>query len=53
MLERPLVARLTLHAAEIELPARSGGAPLRVTAPLPKDLDKLLKQLGKVRAWNR
>lgn len=52
-IERPLVARLTLHAAEIELPARAGGAPLRITAPLPKDLDKLLKQLGKVRAWNR
>jgi len=51
--ERPLMARLTLHAARIELPTRSGGAPLVVNAPLPKDLEKLLKQLGKVRAFTR
>ena len=51
--ERPLIARLTLHAAEIELPVRSGGGPLVVAAPLPKDLEKLLKQLGKVRAFTR
>lgn len=51
--ERPLIARLTLHAAEIELPVRSGGGRLVVAAPLPKDLEKLLKQLGKVRAFTR
>jgi len=51
--ERPLIARLTLHAAAIELPARSGGAPLVVAAPLPVDLERLLKQLGKVRAFTR
>ncbi len=49
--ERPLITRLTLHAAAIELPAlRPGGAALRVEAPLPKDLAQLLKQLARVRA---
>jgi len=53
--ERPLIARLTLHAAAIEVPAPGGpeGARVRVEAPLPKDLAQLLKQLGKVRAWER
>jgi len=49
--ERPLIARLTLHAAAIRLPAPRGGADIAVSAPLPKDLAHLLKQLGKVRAW--
>jgi 23S rRNA pseudouridine1911/1915/1917 synthase len=49
--ERPLVARLTLHAAAIEFPAPSaGGRMVRVEAPLPEDLARLLKQLAKVRA---
>lgn len=49
--ERPLIARLTLHAAAIELPApRVGGGTIRVEAPLPKDLSQLLKQLARVRA---
>jgi 23S rRNA pseudouridine1911/1915/1917 synthase len=48
--ERPLVSRLTLHAAEIVLPAPGGGPPIRVGSPLPKDLANLLKQLGRVRA---
>jgi len=52
-IERPLVARLTLHAAEIRLPARAGGPPLVVAAPLPKDLERLLKQLAKVRSFSR
>jgi 23S rRNA pseudouridine1911/1915/1917 synthase len=48
--ERPLVTRLTLHAAEIELEGPRGGV-LRVSAPLPRDLAQLLKQLGRVRAF--
>jgi 23S rRNA pseudouridine1911/1915/1917 synthase len=51
--ERPLIERLTLHAAAIEVPSPSDPArTLRVEAPLPKDLTQLLKQLAKVRAWN-
>ena len=50
--ERPLVTRLTLHAAEVAVPSPSApGRTIRVEAPLPKDLAKLLKQLGKVRPW--
>ncbi|HVQ23823.1 MAG TPA: RNA pseudouridine synthase, partial [Planctomycetota bacterium] len=52
--ERPLITRLTLHAAEIDVPSPGrAGERIRVAAPLPKDLEKLLKQLGKVRAWQR
>ncbi len=51
--ERPLITRLTLHAAALELPSpRDATRTIRVEAPLPKDLAQLLKQLGKVRAWN-
>jgi 23S rRNA pseudouridine1911/1915/1917 synthase len=50
--ERPLISRLTLHAAAIEVPApRDPARTIRVEAPLPKDLSQLLKQLAKVRAW--
>jgi 23S rRNA pseudouridine1911/1915/1917 synthase len=50
--ERPMIARLTLHAAAIEVPSpRDPARTLRVEAPLPKDLAQLLKQLAKVRAW--
>jgi RluA family pseudouridine synthase len=50
--ERPLITRLTLHAAAIEVPApRAPERSIRVEAPLPKDLAQLLKQLGKVRPW--
>jgi 23S rRNA pseudouridine1911/1915/1917 synthase len=50
--ERPLIARLTLHAAAVELESpRDAARTTRVEAPLPKDLAQLLKQLGKVRAW--
>jgi 23S rRNA pseudouridine1911/1915/1917 synthase len=48
--ERPLIERLTLHAAEIAFASPS--APERtiaVEAPLPRDLERTLKQLGKVR----
>ena len=50
MPEKPLVDRLTLHASEVDLPplgARSDS--LTITAPLPKDFERLLKQLRKVR----
>jgi len=50
--ERPLITRLTLHAAAIEVPSpREPERTVRVEAPLPKDLEKLLKQLAKVRPW--
>lgn len=50
--ETPLVARLTLHAQSITFPDLVGGedaVPLKVEAPLPKDLAHTLKQLAKVR----
>ncbi len=53
--ERPLIDRLTLHAAEIAIPELSGsdgGTRTRVEAPVPKDLERTLKQLAKTRAWN-
>ncbi len=56
MPEKPLIDRLTLHAHEVllapELSAALGmpaGESLHVTAPVPKDLERLLKQLRKVR----
>lgn len=49
--ERPLMARQTLHAAGIVLPELTPGAgPIEVEAPLPKDYSTVLKQLEKVRA---
>ncbi|MGB0331567.1 MAG: RluA family pseudouridine synthase [Planctomycetota bacterium] len=48
--ERPLIDRLTLHAHEVVLPplgART--APLEIVAPVPRDLERVLKQLRKVR----
>ena len=47
--ERPLLARLALHAYSIEVIDRNG-QPLVLTAPLSKDLDATLKQLGK---WSK
>jgi len=56
--ETPLIDRLTLHAAAIEFPDPSdpigpaeggGGRRIRVEAPMPRDLERVLKQLGKVR----
>ena len=49
--ERPLIERLTLHAAEIafaspSLPERT----IAVESPLPRDFVRTLKQLAKVRA---
>jgi len=62
-LENPLIERLTLHAASIDypdpasLPERERYEPddfararrVRVEAPLPKDMARLLKQLEKAR----
>lgn len=44
--ERPLLTRLALHAHGIEVVDRFGNV-IRITAPLSKDLDATLKQLGK------
>jgi RluA family pseudouridine synthase len=43
--ERPLLARVALHSEEISLPHPITGAPLTITAPLPKDLKVALKYL--------
>jgi 23S rRNA pseudouridine1911/1915/1917 synthase len=49
--EKPLLARLGLHAAELELPdyrpAAESSAPLTLTAPLPRDMAALIKQMEK------
>lgn len=44
--EKPLLGRLALHAAELSLTGMSG-EPLLFTAPLPKDMSALNKQLEK------
>jgi 23S rRNA-/tRNA-specific pseudouridylate synthase len=52
--ESPLIERLTLHARAIEFPEPvppAGRAPraVRVEAPIPKDLARVIKQMGKFR----
>ena len=47
--ERPLLSRLALHAYSMEL-TNLQEEPLSLTAPLSKDLETTLKQLGK---WGR
>ena len=54
--ENPLIARLTLHALSIDFPdPGQDPAPgeaarrIRVEAPIPRDLARLLKQMAKVR----
>ena len=49
--ERPLMPRLTLHARSIAWPRPGTDGTLtdRVEAPLPKDFERTLKQLHKVR----
>jgi 23S rRNA pseudouridine955/2504/2580 synthase len=49
--ERPLIDRLTLHAASIELALEPGAPATRIEAPLPKDFSRALKQLAKVRPY--
>ena len=46
--ERPLIDRLTLHAAAVRLPAFQGGE-IAVEAPYPKDLRILLSKMEKFR----
>ncbi|MDA1259675.1 MAG: RNA pseudouridine synthase, partial [Planctomycetota bacterium] len=46
--ERPLLDRLSLHAASVRLPRFEGGEDLTIEAPLPADLDRTLRQL---RRW--
>ena len=42
--------RLTLHAERVVLPPVGDRAePLEITSPLPRDYERLLKQLRKVR----
>ena len=50
--EGPLIERLTLHAAAIEFPA-ADGSRRRVESPLPRDFERVLKQLAKVRPPRR
>ncbi|MEW6252780.1 MAG: RluA family pseudouridine synthase [Planctomycetota bacterium] len=46
--ERPLIDRLTLHAARLTLAHPAGGARLSFEAPLPKDLRATLHQLRRL-----
>lgn len=46
--ERPLVDRLTLHAASVSLVHPARHASMQFTAPLPKDLRATLVQLGRL-----
>jgi len=46
--ERPLVERLTLHAAAVSLCHPATGKPMRFAAPLPKDLRATLAQLRRL-----
>ena len=46
--ERPLVARLTLHAAQLTFDQPTTGERLTFEAPLPKDLRATLAQLGRL-----
>jgi RluA family pseudouridine synthase len=52
--ETPLIARLTLHAAQLEIPSLvEAGQVVRIEAPLPPDFARTLKQLSKVRPPRR
>jgi 23S rRNA pseudouridine1911/1915/1917 synthase len=46
--ERPLIERLTLHAAEVSLFHPASGERMRFASPLPKDLRATLVQLGRL-----
>ena len=46
--EKPLLARLGLHAAELSLPAwDTGENPIKLHAPLPRDMAALVRQMEK------
>jgi len=46
--ERPLIARLTLHAARLTVRHPGTGEPVSFEAPVPKDLRATLNQLAKL-----
>ena len=47
--EKPLLARLGLHAAELSLPAaESDKGIIQLSAPLPRDMAALIKQMEKI-----
>jgi len=46
--ERPLIARLTLHAAELTFTHPESGARMTLVAPVPKDLRATLSQLRRL-----
>ena len=46
--ERPLIARLTLHAERLRFVGLDG-APVEIVAPIPRDLRAVLNQLDKTR----
>ena len=46
--ERPLIERLTLHAATVSLAHPASGEPMQFTAPLPNDLRATLVQLRRL-----
>lgn len=43
--ERPLLARVALHAESLEIVHPATGQPVQIRAPFPKDLQAALKQL--------
>ncbi|MDR2478583.1 MAG: RluA family pseudouridine synthase [Treponema sp.] len=45
--EKPLLIRLGLHAAALDLPAPSGPGVLSLRAPLPRDMAALVRQMEK------
>lgn len=48
--EKPLIGRVALHAAELALPHPATGAPVRISAPWPKDLTVAVKYLKRFAA---
>lgn len=48
--EKPLVARLTLHAQRLIVTHPGTGEPITFEAPVPRDLHALISQLRKLRA---
>jgi RluA family pseudouridine synthase len=46
--ERPLIERLTLHAAHITFEHPGAGEPLSIEAPLPKDFRATIAQLSRL-----
>jgi len=46
--ERPLIERAALHALSVEVPHPVSGEPLKIEAPLPKDMRASISQLEKL-----